>query len=712
MMNAEVRTGRNERLYNARTLETKGGRDSHGRKIERQGNPQAFQKFVSEYPLVKQLIDEAVNARLNFIEQTELGNKIDEPVYLWENPSVNPDGTFEGMHVSVVPRSATKDGDKVYSSVRDLLDMIYFNGGFDEQGNSAGFDVSDVYDYASNLMSNKVFNSVDEKGEPIRRPILEDYIRRKEYNPIAGTTNHNFLQQSQEWQEPTGLANALKLVAPRETGMKLDPEMQTMLDAGNGANEYLAAGGDIGELAASATLKPLRVLGNLMKSRKGLAAAMRIAPSLVSKVVGREPELVKLLRSGVNTAGDKVLNLGVNHPILASAIEGGVGNSAIYAGARGYDELTDRNNYYQSAPFNAENLAVAAGVGAGVPLLSHGATQVLKLGGPFRDIADNLEIATKPRDERLRTALAKSMVKNDPKVGKVLPSEIPDRWVADLGSDLNPTKSWDEWLNSDMVRFEQANPNVRYSMRSLPPSNIERVADKSGTLAKSSAGVGSMKSAVERVENPVTGRLGDESVIYDASGNRTVVSRKESDKFKSATPYSIEDWRSKLTPAQRRRMDEVDPNLSKNFSTANKVTDDPYQIMMQMPGRESATITETPKQYSVNQSKLRDDKRGESVADYRSKSVYVSNESGVPLPLSKQKEFKRIRNDRAKRENASGLYIKGDNKFSTPLSDLENEIAVPLPASIAVRGMNTVARTAGRNVYQGANKNKYIDDKE
>lgn len=710
-MNPEIRTDRNRRNYHDRSLNARYSVDSHGRK-HYEKNPSALSEYLENHPLVKELIDQSVNARMNFIEQTAQGKDVDNPMYLWTNPYVDEQGNAHGMGVSVVPSSSIKEGDQAYNSVRDLLDMIYWNTAFDDDGNERGFILDDLYDYASTLMRDKIFGT---KKTPIaeadRRPILEDYWRSQNYNPVPGTEGDNWLEQSQEWQSPTGLASALSWVAPRETRMKLDPEMQTMLDAGNEGKEWGAAGGDIGELALSFATKPMRFARLLARSPEFFKAMKFISPSLLGKVTGYSPKISKMFNTAmkpVNKTGDAIMNLGVSHPTVAAALGNGLDNAAIYGLARGYDELTDTENYYSSSPANAGDALLSFGIGAGVPLAAFGASNFLKLGGPWRDVAENLELAGKSMDERMRTALARSVQRFDENTAKIRPSDIPDQWVRDLGTPSSPTASWNKWLNADMNRFVQAHPDVHYSMQSNPPSNIEKKIDTSDNLGKTKM-FGSGASEVKRKADPTTGRIGKETVLYDASGHKTVASREEGDTFDKPTTYSIEDWRSKLTPAQRRRMDSVDPNLSKNFSTANSVMDDPYQIMMQLPGRTSNIIVETPKQYSINQSNLRESTAGKPVADYRSKMVFASDNSGVPLPLTAQKEFKRARNDRANREKAAAGYIKGDNRASTPLTDLEKELKVPMPADVIVRGTNMIARTVGRNAHQSADKNEYKD---
>lgn len=711
MMNPEFRTDRNRRNYHDRSLKAKYTVDAHGRK-HYEKNPAALSEYLENHPLVKELIDQAVNARMNFIEQTAQGKDVDNPMYLWTNPHVDEQGNIQGMGVSVVPSSSVKEGDQAYNSVRDLLDMIYWNTAFDDDGNERGFLLDDVYDYASTLMRDKIFGTKEAPvAETNRRPILEDYWRSQDYNLVPGTDNENLLEQSQEWQSPTGLASALSWLSPRETRMKLEPEMQTMLKAGNEGKEWGAAGGDIGELALSFATKPLRYARLLARSPEFFKAMKAISPSLLGKVTGYSPKISKMFNTAmkpVNATGDALMNLGVRHPSVAAALGNGIDNAAIYGLARGYDELTDSENYYSSSPANMGDALMSFGVGAGVPLAAFGASNVLKLGGPWRDVAENLELAGKSMDERMRTALARSMQRFDANTAKVRPSDIPDQWVRDLGTPSNPTASWNDWLNADMNRFVQAHPDVHYSMRSNPPSNIEPKIDKSDDLGKTKM-FGSGASEVKRKADPTTGRIGKETILYDASGHKTVASREEGKTFDRPTIYSVEDWRKGLKPSQRKAMDQTDMNLSKNFSTANSVMDDPYQIMMQMPGRNSKVIVETPEQYSINQSNLRESNTGKPVADYRSKIVYASDGSGVPLPLSAQKEFRQARTDRANREKGAAGYIKGNNKASTPLTDLEKELKVPTLADFMVRGMNMTARTVGRNAHQSADKNEYKD---
>lgn len=705
---------RNRRVVNKPTMTAKrpaSWRDSHGQEHRDTRNPAVLSAFLDEHPFVKELIDRGVDARMNFIEQTAQGKKVDDPVYLWENPAVDETGAFQPLRVSVVPSSSVKDGDKSYTSIRDLLDMIYYNTAWDEENNPRGFELDDVYDYASKLMADKIFLSKDENGQEIRRPILEDYWQKHYGTNQVGGSNPNLLEQSQEWQRPTATANALTFLAPRETGMKLDPEMETMLQAGNEGNEYQAAAGDIGEAGLSLMSKPLRFLRLMATSPKWLRIGMKIAPTLTSQFVNRTPEMVKLLGAGVKKGGDKLLDLGASHPILAHTIGGGLDNAAIYSLGRGYDALTDEENYYSSVPWNLENLGLSAGIGAAVPLAVHGGSRLAPVPAPIREVIDNFETAVKPRDERVRTAFAKSMQEFDQNTGKLKPSAIPDQWVADVGSDLVPTKNWNDWLNAEMRRFESARPDMRYSMRTNPPSNIEKVADDSGVLAKQKIGKGA--SQTKRTVDPTTGKLGDETFLFDPSGHRTSVGRKESDKFKFPTDYSVEDWRKGLKPSQRKAMDEVNPELSKKFSTSNSVMDDPHQMMMQMPGRDAKVRVETPSEYSANQARLSSMKGdGEDVAKYRSKIVYASDPSGVPMPLSTQKEFRRVRNDRADREKGASKFIKGDNKASTPLLDLENEVKVPLWATVGNGAVNAIARTVGRNAPQGADKHEYVEEPE
>ena len=464
---------------------------------------------------------------MNFIEQTAQGKKVDDPVYLWQNPAVDETGAFQPLRVSVVPSSSVKDGDKAYTSIRDLLDMIYYNTAWDEEDNPRGFELDDVYDYASQLMKSKIFGTNDEEGQPVRRPILEDYWRKQYGTNEVGDSNPNLVEQSQEWQRPTALANGLKFLAPRETGMKLDPEMETMLQAGNEGNEYQAAAGDIGEAGLSLMSKPLRFLRLMATSPKWLRIGMKIAPKLTSQFIDRTPEMVKLLGAGVKKGGDKLLDLGASHPVLAHTIGGGLDNAAIYSLGRGYDALTDEENYYGSVPWNLENFALSAGIGSAVPLAVHGGSRLAPVPAPLRDIIDNFETAVKPRDERIRTAFAKSMQEFDQNTGKLKPSAIPDQWVADVGSDLVPTKNWNDWLNAEMRRFESANPDMHYAMRTNHPSNIEKVADDSGVLAKQKIGNGA--SQTKRTVDPTTGKLGDETFLFDQSGHKTSVGRKECD---------------------------------------------------------------------------------------------------------------------------------------------------------------------------------------
>ena len=70
----------------------------------------------------------------------------------------------------------------------------------------------------------------------------------------------------------------------------------------------------------------------------------------------------------VNATGDALMNLGVHHPSVAAALGNGIDNAAIYGLARGYDELTDSENYYSSSPANVGDALMSFGVGAGVPL--------------------------------------------------------------------------------------------------------------------------------------------------------------------------------------------------------------------------------------------------------------------------------------------------------------------------------------------------------
>ena len=71
-----------------------------------------------------------------------------------------------------------------------------------------------------------------------------------------------------------------------------------------------------------------------------------------------------------------------------------------------------------------------------------------------------------------------------------------------------------------------------------------------------------------------------------------------------------------------------------------------------------------------------------------------------------------MRNDRADREKGASKFIKGDNKASTPLLDLENEVKVPLWATVGNGAVNAIARTVGRNAPQGADKHEYVEETE
>lgn len=712
--NASVRSNRNKRNYNKVTV-TKTPRDAHGRPMQTNAEKQAqrasrrenFTQYLKTHPLAGELIDQIVTARQNFIVNTMNGGKIDDPVYLWKNPQ----SAEEGMSVQVVPKSSIDESkDKWYTSARDMLDMIYYNTAYDDDGNVAvDYELPDIYDYASQKFLDRVGTLPDgpDGGRNEYRDALVDYLKDHGYDKRAGWEPHTVLQQQQEWQEPTTAASALGLLAPRVTAMKLDPEMQTMVQAGNTGNEVEAAGGDIAELALSAMIKPFKFLRWLSRLPRGERLAMRLAPRVMSAINGRTPELARMFARGIEGADNKLMNLSVKHPLLASSLGSGIQNSIIYGAAKGYDEVTDPNNYFHSSPFNLTDLGVAGAVGAGVPLAIGGAGKLLKIGEPTRSMVENFEAASMPQSERVKIGLARSLMHNNPRVGSVRPSDIPDEWI----DDLYGVPSWNGWLNARLNRFENAHPGMHYAMRRLPESNIAVTKDTDGLLSRSKMGFGDDRTAIELVEDPRTGRLGRETATY-SGGRRDVAGREETNKFKRTTPYSVSDWRNQVNPATLRRMDQVDPDLAKSFSKTNSYDDDTFESMMSFPGRDGEFVVETPNEFTRRQSILRENKKGEKVADFRGKEVFASDEGGVPLPFRDQVNFRRARHDRGMREAASSDFTKKHGLNSTPIEDIEELMKVPGVAKAGVTATLGGARTIGRNINQGTPKNTYKDDKE
>lgn len=690
-------------------------RDARGRKVmtnetktrQDHANMQSLTELLERYPLANDLFTKMIEARADMIKSIAQGKTISDPMYLWEPAYQDDYGMNHPQSVRVVPHSEVGDG-MGYTSVRDLLDAFYYNLGYDEEGNKMhDFEKEDFYNLASQrLLDLAAETQVDANGNEVpTRPELLDYIHRQGYNPAAGGYNPNILNQSQEWQEPTFTASALGLLAPRETPMKLDPEMQSVIKLGNPGKEYEAALGDVAENAASVAAKPYKALRWLLG--KGERTAWKLAPKVMARMSSWDPKISKVLRTP-SVAMNKIDDLAVRHPTTASAIEGAVANSGIYALGKGYNEAVDPENYFESSPYNNRDLAFAAAFGAGVPVAGGIAAKFGHF-GPFRDLAEAVERNTLSKDDRIRQAFGGALALRDPQVAKNVPSSIPKEWLKDLymveqAGVTVPTANWNMWLNAGMNRLYKKYPELRYGWKTTPPSNIEKFGTDEGLQTAQSMGFGDAKSGVRKVADEKTGRIGKQSYTME-NGVRTPITTEQTDKFKAQTPYSIEDWRKGLSGTQRGTLDTEGPYRKLTYALAKNQpgNDADLDLITANPMDESNRRVVSPERYATIMGTLEND----DVKNYLREKAVAVTEGGVPMRHSVQSDLRATKQDRFKRQAAFNKL--GSDVAASPLVDLEDKYKLEL-VPVAIGGLlRGAGRTAGRNIIQSGNKNEYVD---
>lgn len=713
-------TKRNTRKYSGSVLRENGEdytRDAHGRKIltnkakteQDLRNMGDVTQLLERYPLANDLFNKMVQARAEMIKRASQGQTISNPMYLWEPTYRDEYGIAHPQAVRIVPHSEVGDG-MGYTSIRDMLDAFYYNLGYDEEGNKMhDFEKEDFYNLASQrLLDLAAETALNEKGEEVPvHPELVEYIHKQGYQPHAGGRNPNILQQSQEWQEPTFAAGALGLVAPRETPMKFDPEMQTMLKLGNGEKEWEAAAGDIAELGASVLAKPYKIARYALG--KGEQAAFKLAPKMMGKMFNWSPKLSKVLRTPA-TALDKLEDVSVKHPTLSAMGTGALSNAGIYALGKEYNEQVDPENYFESSPYNNKDLAVAAALGAGVPLAGGVAAKFGHF-GPFRDLAEEIERNTLSKNDRIRHAFATALALKDPQTAKVIPSAIPNNWIADLhtvnrNGTPELTSSWNSWLNQGMIDLYKKYPELRYGYKSVPVSNVEQFANDEGLQTAQKMGFGDAKSGIRKAVDEKTGKVLKQSYTVEG-GVKTPVTSEQTNKYRKVTPYSVADWRKGLSGSQKAtlgkdRYANLQLELAGNHPGSNAALD----LITASPFDKGKVKVVHPDRYGEMMASLNN---SPDVQNYLREKMIAVNDNGVPLRTSIQRDLKLAKKDRAKRQ---AVFNKlGSDENASPLVDLEKSIKIePVPMAIGgvLRGFG---RTAGRNLPQFGNKNEY-EEKE